>query len=427
MKISQKELKRVEIIILLNANKIKHKEAAEKLELTPRQTKRLLKRYRESGEAGLLSKKRGKPSNNKYNEQFKEKIKTIIENRYSDFKPTFAAEKLEEDQGIRISKETLRGYMIEWKLWTPNLKKDCIIHQQRARRVCFGELVQIDGSHHAWFEERGPKCCLIVFVDDATSRIVELRFFHSETTQAYFACVKRYIKKYGRPLAFYNDKHGIFRVNQKDVDQGRTQFQRAMEELDIKIICANSPQAKGRVERSNRTLQDRLIKEMRLRGISNIHDANNYVEEFRKDYNRRFGKSAISNIDAHRRMLPSDMMLDTILCERHYRRLSDNLEFRFENKIYQIINYGKCNLRRANIIICRYANDEIKVWYKKMFLECKEFKQQLNIVSSSRQETNALVDDLRAQAADKISAEQAWANVPFLRLLGYSKNHKIIQ
>lgn len=145
MKISQKELKRVEIIILLNANKIKHKEAAEKLELTPRQTKRLLKRYRESGEAGLLSKKRGKPSNNKYNEQFKEKIKTIIENRYSDFKPTFAAEKLEEDQGIRISKETLRGYMIEWKLWTPNLKKDCIIHQQRERRVCFGELVQIDG------------------------------------------------------------------------------------------------------------------------------------------------------------------------------------------------------------------------------------------------------------------------------------------
>jgi transposase len=420
MKISQKERKRIETMVLLNINGIKHKEAAQRLGLTARQTKRLLKKYRKYGEAGLISKKRGKPSNNKYGEKFKETVRVIIEEKYLGFGPKFAAEKLREQEKIFLDKETLRKYMIEWKLWIPKLKKYCVIHQQRARRACFGELVQIDGSHHDWFEGRGERCCLLVFVDDATSRIVELRFFPSETTQAYFECVKRYIKKYGRPLAFYNDKHSIFLVNNKEGhNQGKTQFQRAMEELDIKIICANSPQAKGRVERSNRTLQDRLIKEMRLRGINNINDANNYVEEFRKDYNRRFGKSAISNVDAHRRTLPNDMMLDAILCERHYRKLSDNLEFRFENKIYQIINCGKYNLKRANIIICRYAHNEIKVWYKKMFVEYKEFKQQLSITSASRQETNALVDDLCMQAADKINAKQAWMNVPFLRLIAW--------
>lgn len=423
MKISTKELKRVEAMILLEANKIKHKEAAQRLDLTTRQTKRLLKNYRRYGEKGLISKKRGQASNHKYSDEFKEKVKAIVENKYNGFGPKFATEKLAEQENIVLDKGTLRKFMIEWKCWTPKLKKDCVVHQQRARRARFGELVQIDGSHHDWFEERGEKCCLLVFVDDATSCIVEMSFFPTETTQGYFECTKRYIKKYGRPLAFYNDRHGIFRVNRKSVDQGKTQFKRAMEELDIEIICAHSPQAKGRVERSNRTLQDRLVKEMRLREIKNIAEANKYLEEFREDYNRRFGKRAVSNTDAHRKKLPDDIILDSILCERHYRKLSDNLEFRFECKVYQIVNYGRYNLKRVSVTVCCYANDEIKVWYGNMFLECKEFKQQqLAIVSSSRQETNILVDNLCAQNIDKLSAEQAWMNVPFLRLMGCNRN-----
>jgi len=423
MKVRTKELKRVVTIVLLEANKIKHKEAAQQLGITTRQTKRLLKNYRKHGEQGLISKKRGKPSNHKYSDEFKEKVKTIIEEKYRGFGPKFATEKLAVQEKIALDKETLRKYMIEWGLWTPKLKKDCVVHQQRARRARFGELVQIDGSHHDWFEERGEKCCLLVFVDDATSCLVGMRFFPTETTQGYFECARRYIKKYGRPLAFYNDRHSIFRVNKKGIDQGKTQFKRAMEELDIEIICAHSPQAKGRVERSNRTLQDRLVKEMRLRGIKNIAEANKYLEEFREDYNQKFGKKAVCDTDAHRKELPDDVMLDSILCERHSRKLSDNLEFHFECKVYQIVNYGKCNLRRASVTICCYANDEIKVWYGNMFLECKEFKQQqLAIVASSRQETNMLVDDLCAQAVNKISAEQAWMNVPFLRLMSCNKN-----
>lgn len=162
---------------------------------------------------------------------------------------------------------------------------------------------------------------------------------------------------------------------------------------------------------------------MRLRGIKNITEANKYLEEFREDYNQKFSKKAACDVDAHRRALPSDSVLNSILCERHYRKLSDNLEFHFECKVYQIVNYGKCNLKRVSVTVCCYANDEIKVWYGNMFLECKEFKQkQLAIVTSSRQETNIVVDDLCAQVANKLGAEQSWMNVPFLRLMSCNRN-----
>lgn len=421
---SQKEVYRLEVINLLNQGVIKTKEAAQRLKLTVRQIIRLRKRYKAEGSNGLVSKKRGKPSNRRYSEEFNNKVRELVEANYYDFGPKFAAEKLGEEHKIFLDKETLRKLMIKWSLWEPKQRKDYRIHQQRQRRQCFGELIQIDGSQHDWFEGRGKKCCLIVFIDDATSKLVGMHFTTAESTQAYFECTKKYIKKHGRPLAFYSDRHGIFRVNRPTIRNGETQFKRAMKELDIETICAHSPQAKGRVERANRTLQDRLIKEMRLREISDIVSANKYVEEFMEEHNKKFSKKATCKNDLHRKVIPEGQVLDAILSERYYRKLSKNLEFNFECKTYQIISREN-NFGCANIIICRYATAEIKVWYKGNFIECKEFKQggQVAMIAAGK-ELNEVVDTLCPEAVNqKISKAQVWQRIPFLRVINNSRSY----
>jgi hypothetical protein len=212
-----------------------------------------------------------------------------------------------------------------------------VIHQLRERRPRLGELVQIDGSPHDWFEGRAPKCTLLVFVDDATSRLMYLQFVEAETTFNYFAGVRSYITAFGKPLAFYSDKFGVFRVNMPNPlsGTGLTQFGRALKELDIELICAHSPQAKGRVERANQTLQDRLTKELRLGGISSLEQANAYLPEFIAAYNKRFAVAPRSTESAHR-SLSKGADLDRILtlCER--RTLSKNLTLSYNNVIYQI-------------------------------------------------------------------------------------------
>jgi transposase len=414
---SQKEIYRIEVMGLLEQGIIKIEDAAKRLKLSRRQTIRIKKKYRAEGASGLISKKRGKPSNRAYSEELKKRVRQLVEANYCDFGPKFAAEKLQEDENISLDKETLRKLMTKWGLWKPK-QKCCVIHQQRQRRQCFGELIQIDGSHHDWFEGRGKKCCLIVFVDDATSKLVGMHFAEVESAQAYFGCVKKYIKRYGRPLAFYSDRHGIFRVNNPDVENGETQFKRAMQELDIETICAHSPQAKGRVERANRTLQDRLIKEMRLRGISDIATANNYVEEFMEKHNKKFEKTAADTKDLHRKVIPEDRILDSVLCERYYRKLSKNLEFNFECKTYQIVNRA-VHMGRSHVVVCRNARNEIKVWHENNFIECKEFKQrQQTTIITSGKELNEAVNKLCPEAiSQKVSKRRPWKQVPFLRAI----------
>ena len=207
----------------------------------------------------------------------------LIEERYSDFGPTLACEKLSEVHHLTISRESVRRIMIEAGIWKPKRAKQPSAHQMRERRACFGELVQIDGSDHAWFEDRGPESSLLVYIDDATGQLLELLFVPSETFFGYCEATRHYVERYGKPVAFYSDKHGIFRVDQErplGTTSGLTQFGRAMDELDIQIICANSPQAKGRIERANQTLQDRLVKELRLRGISDMEAGNAYLPDF---------------------------------------------------------------------------------------------------------------------------------------------------
>ncbi len=215
-------------------------------------------------------------------------VARLIRTQYGDFGPTLAAEKLHERHEHRLSAETLRQWMIADGLWQPKSRKRARIHPRRPRRPCRGELVQIDGSPHDWFEGRGPRCTLIVFIDDAAGELMALRFAPAETTWAYMQTLQAYLNQHGRPVALYSDKHSIFRINHPEHEGELTQFSRALKTLDIAPIHANTPQAKGRVERANQTLQDRLVKEMRLRAISDIDTANTFLPAFIEHYNQRF-------------------------------------------------------------------------------------------------------------------------------------------
>jgi transposase len=265
---SKQELSRLELIQRVIDKRLKQRQVAEQLGLSERQIRRLCSSYMELGAQGIISKRRGKPSNRQMNPSTKQLIIDLIVEYYKDFGPTLAAEKLKEKHGITISVESVRKLMIEANLWTTRTNKLKRAFQPRYRRATFGELIQIDGSDHDWFEGRIPKCTLLVYVDDATSQLMALRFVSHESAFTYFQITKDYLAQYGKPLAFYSDKLGVFRVNQKSAElqtEGITQFGRALKELNIQIICANSCQAKGRVERANKTLQDRLVKELRLR------------------------------------------------------------------------------------------------------------------------------------------------------------------
>ena len=361
---SKKELTRLEVMQRLDQGRMKQREAAESLGVSARHVRRLLRCFREQGERGLISKRRGKPSNNRLKEETRQRTIELIEKNYRDFGPTLAHEKLTEVHELKLSVESVRQIMIAQEWWKPRKVKRDDVHQMRPRRERLGELVQIDGSPHAWFEERGPKCALLVYIDDATGRLMELLFVPAETTAAYFTATRHYLKQYGRPLAFYSDKDGIFKVNIKNATSGSgmTQFGRAMKELDIEILCANTPQAKGRIERANQTLQDRLVKELRLQGISSMEEANAFLPLFIADFNRRFAVQPRSNDNAHRPLLFSEDELDIMFTHQESRVLSKNLTMQYNNVIYQIQSPGSTYvLRRAKVIVCENAQGEITI------------------------------------------------------------------
>jgi hypothetical protein len=299
---SKKEFDRVEVLLGVQSGRLRVADACELLGLKRRQVFRLLAGLKHGGAASLVSKRRGRPSNNRLPEAYRDLALSLVRERYADFGPTLAAEKLAELHGCTISRETLRGWMIAAGLWIDRRHRLPSPHQPRRRRDCFGELVQIDGSEHAWFEDRAEKCTLLAFVDDATSRLMHLRFVASESAFDYFRATRTYLETHGKPIAFYSDKHSIFRVNAKDAagGDGATQFGRSLTELNIDILCANSPQAKGRVERAFGTLQDRLVKELRLAGISTVEAANAWLSGFVEDYNKRFARAPANAKDLHR-------------------------------------------------------------------------------------------------------------------------------
>ena len=308
--------------------------AAQLLGRSERQVWRLLKAFRSDGVAGLISKKRGRPSNRRTAAAVRAAALWIVRHNYADFGPTLAAEKLAAERGFAVSSETLRQWMIADGLWRDR-KQRKRIHQPRPRRECVGELVQVDGSEHWWFEDRGPQCTLLVFVDDATSRLMHLQFVESESTFAYFHAARAYLEAWGKPVAFYSDKHGVFRVNHPGAlgGDGMTQFGRALHALNIDIICANSSPAKGRVERANKTLQDRLVKELRLADAATLAEGNALLPAFIADYNARFAKAPANSKDLHRRLRPGDD-LDDAFAWKEERTLSRALTLQYDKVLF---------------------------------------------------------------------------------------------
>jgi len=365
LNMSSKELSRLEVMHRLSEKRMRQEEAGRILQLSVRQIKRLLQAYRRQGAAGLGSKHRGRKSNNRLSEELKRKALNLLKTKYQGFGPTLAHEKLVEKDKLKLSDESVRKLMVEEGLWKARKAKQVAVHQLRERRACFGELVQIDGSPHDWFEGRAEPCVLLVFIDDATGKLVQLRFVESESFFSYGEAAEGYFKRYGKPVAFYSDKNSIFRVNQPStgVSQTLTQFGRAMQALDIQILCANTPQAKGRVERVIQTLQDRLPKEMRLRSIHSPEAGNAYLPEFMQDFNARFGEDPRSSVDMHRSLTAKDE-LTRILTWQETRSVSKNLTIQFEKVVYQIqTDRPSYALRNALVTVCLDAQQEITISY----------------------------------------------------------------
>ena len=377
-RMSDKEIKRLQSMTQLEQSQLTQTMAATQLGISVRQVKRLWRAYQEQGAGGLVNRSRGKPSHNQLSEAVKQQALDLILERYRDFGPTLATEKLVEMHGIQISDESVRQMMMAEGVWKHKRKRKLNVFQMRERRACFGELVQIDGSDYDWFEGRGPRSTLLVFVDDATGNLVELRFVSHESFFGYCEATRDYFERYGKPGAFYSDKHGIFHLNNLKLTpgDGLTDFGRAMQELGVQIICANTPQAKGRVERANQTLQDRLTKELRLRGISTPEEANRWLPEFMQDYNRRFATAPRSKLDFHTPLAPADN-LDLILCRKATRTLSKNLTLQYHKTIFQIhVQHPAYAMRNARVTVFENAKGEITILYKNKPLTFEVYYQQ---------------------------------------------------
>lgn len=393
---TQEELNRKTIIEQAKDKRISQKEGATKLGISERHFRRLLLRYRQVGDKGLVSGHRGKPSNHQMTANRRKTILKVITGPiFSGFGPTLLVEKLEERHGITVCKETVRQLMIEQGLHEPKIKKKKL-HLQRERRNQRGELVQIDGSYHAWLEDRGPKGCLLLFVDDATSEILAAEFVECESFFAYAKLCKSYFRSTGLPVAFYSDKFSVFRANSSPSvhKETITQFNRARNSLGINLICANSPQAKGRVERANQTFQDRFVKELRLRDISSYQDANAFLPEFLKFYNRKFAVLPRSTRDDHRPIDPN-IDLDFLFSIHDTRIISKNLLINFNTVSYQIIsNRLPQNLIKREVLITLDENYSVSAYLNLQPLMLNPFQKlpkNALLVSSKSLERSAFI------------------------------------
>ena len=410
---STKERERSHVIRQTQEGHLSQRAASERLGIGVRQVKRLVRLWKQHGDAGLVSRQRGRLSNHRLAAGQRDRIGVLLAEKYPDFGPTLAAEKLSEREGITVSAETVRQMQIALGLWRPKKRRQARVFRLRERRPRFGELIQIDGSPHAWFEDRGPRCTLIVFIDDATSRLTALHFAPAETTRAYLEALRSHVLAHGRPLAFYSDRHGIFRVNAKDVasGDGKTEFGRVAERLAIEPIHARTPQAKGRVERANQTLQDRLVKELRLRGIATMAAAAAYLPEFMVAWNRKFAVDAREAASAHRPWTGTPADLDAVLARREERVLSKALTFRSGGSMYCVRTAGPGTaLRGARVVLHHHMDGSMRVHYKDRVLACTAFKT-LPMPSAAEDEKtiDARVDQLVAAVAQAAGAAGALA------------------
>lgn len=379
---SNREIDKLKVIQNTIDGKLTWPQAAETLSLSERQIGRLCARVREEGNSGVIHGLKGLPSNNKLPQALLDEAIGLVKQHFYDFGPTLANEHLLDDYDICVSTNTLRKAMISAEVYKPKTHKPK--HREwRERRACVGMLVQLDGSEHDWFEGRGPKCALLVFIDDATSRILYARFITVEDTLNLMRCTKEYLKINGRPVAIYVDKDSIYKINrQASIDEELrdamplSQFTRAMGEVGVEMIFANSPQAKGRVERGFRTHQDRLVKELRLARISDMAAANKFLETvYVAKHNGKFAVAPASKFNAHRPLLRAHR-LDGILCVKLNRTLANDYTLRFENKFFQVTKDQDIRTRHGDIVaIEEWLNGSIHLRLKGIYLRYKNINK----------------------------------------------------
>lgn len=398
-----KEVDKYHVIKQVISKKIKQKEAAQELDLSKRQIIRLVKRVKAEGINGIIHGLRGKKSNNKLAESIVQKVDNLVKTTYKDFGPTLASEKLEERDKVKISVSALRQRMISNDEWQPKKQKQR--HRKwRNRRSRLGELIQIDASPHDWFEGRGEPCNLINFVDDATSKVVYSMFVKSEDKKTLMRLFWEFIIIYGRPVSIYVDKHSIYKVNRqatieedlKDA-QPKTQFARAMEELNIELICAHSPQAKGRVERAFGVDQDRLIKEMRLEKINNMEAGNKFLHEYYLEKRNKKFSVEPRNLTSAFRPLLSEHKLNSIFSSRTERKIQNDYTVQYKNKWFQITKDQKKRVyKKNNVEVEDRLDGSIHLRYKEIYLEYKEITKQQNKRKKTKVATRKEINQMQS-------------------------------
>jgi len=374
--VSQEELRRLHVIQKVLEGGLRQAEAAEILSLSSRHIRRVVRRVWEEGQRGIVHRLRGRPSNRKIPDQLKDKVIKLYRTIYKGFGPTLASEKLLERDGVSISDETLRNWLIETGDWK-RVRKARRHRQWRERKGHRGEMVQIDGSHHAWFEDRGAPCVLMGYIDDAMGDVFG-RFYDHEGTMPAMDSFKRYIRKRGLPLRVYLDKHSTYKSTAKATIEEQlegveplSEFERALKELGVGVSHAHSPQAKGRIERLFRTFQDRVVKEMRLRGIRTIEEGNRFLAEYLPIYNKRFSVRPREKEDLHR-ALPEGIDLDAILCIKTERTLRNDFTVAHNHKLYQIEEATKA----SKVIVQDRMDGSMRVTYQGRALRFREITER---------------------------------------------------
>ena len=382
LRMSRKERQRLELLSRVKRGDLRLSKAAELLKLSYRQAKRVYRRYREFEDAGLVHRLRGRSSNRRLASDRREQVLSLYREKYSDFGPTLAAEYLATADGQKVAVTTLRQWLVGAGLWTARRRRS--EHRRwRARKEYLGEMVQMDGSHHDWFEGRREWAVLMVMIDDATNRTYAW-FFEEETTVAAMTTFRRYVERHGLPRSLYVDRASIYEptrdatVDEELAETGPlTQFGRAMEELDVNLICAHSPQAKGRVERRHGVFQDRLVKALRLAGIRDLETANRFLDEtFLSELNRRFTVEARQSADVHRR-LPREVSLDRVLCFQELRVVQNDWTVRWRGRYFQLTEANrKLSLVRQKVMVCEHLDGTIDLRYQSRELAWQELTER---------------------------------------------------
>ena len=404
---SQRERDLLKVMGAVLEGKRTQAEAARLADLSVRQVRRIQRKLEEDGDAALVHGLRGKPSNRRFKPGFRKKVLAAYRQQFKDFGPTFASEKLAE-QDLVVSPSTLRRWLMAEGLWQRRRQREPH-RSRRPRRSCFGELVQMDASIHDWLEGRGATLVLLTMIDDATSR-VRARFYRAGTVETHLDLLGRWLRQHGRPLALYTDRHSIFEPQDKGqaLPEGTTQFGRALSELDIELIRAHSPQAKGRVERSFGTAQDRWVKELRLANARTLDEANAVLERLLPDHNRRFAKPARQSGDAHRNLGPS-FCLAAILSIQAQRVVSNDYTIRFRNRFYQLQPPIYPGERGGSVVIETRLDGTLAIRFEKHYLKYAEVVPGTSLGGSAPKppEFSALAADAKGEEKGRAPSRKA--------------------